>query len=139
MAFEHDIFIPTTHAPFGGVTGDFDFIKVGVNWSAAAFAMKIATAPDVAALVTLANAAAGSQGFSATYDAAYVHPETGAVVGATTIRGQIDEATLEAISWGATPVTTDLPLVYDLLVTPSGEPQRAWAYGAVTIRKGVSD
>jgi len=136
--FETDITIPTSHAPFGGATGDFDFVKIGADWSGAAFKFVVADTAG-SAKITLNGAAAGSEGISASYDADYVHPTTGAVVGATTVRGQIDETTLEALTGFPADITTPLSYIFDFLVTPSGEPQRLWAKGRVAIYKGIGD
>lgn len=138
MAFELDFTIRTRHAMWGGDTSEGDIVIMGVDWSAAAFVMAFATGPGVAAAFTLNNASAGSQGISKTYDAGYVDPETGAVVGATIIRPQIDEATLEAITpW--TPAGDPKNYSYDLLVTPSGAGQRIVCFGVATIYPGVGD
>ena len=137
MAFTWNITHNSRHTPWGGATGDADMIYLGVDWSAATFRLTLAPLPGSPALITLTNAAAGTQGISATYDAGYVHPNTGLVVGATIIRPQIDEVTFEALTWGA----TDEPLVlaHDMLITPSGEPQFVWFDGEFTIHPGVGD
>ena len=131
--------IPTRHAPFGGATGDWDIDMLGLNWSAATFVLVAAVAEGGAATFTLNNAAAGTQGVSATYDAAMVDPVSGKVTGGTTIRPQVDENTLEAIVWA--PTATDQPksLFWELLVTPSGEPQRQLCSGTLKIYPGVGD
>lgn len=139
---ELPINIPTPRAPFGGATGDGDLWRTGVNWSSgAAFVLTVRTAYGATgtALITLTGATAGTQGISATYDAGYLDPSTGAVVGGTRLRLQIDEATLEAISWGSANPDEPLELFYDLLVTPSGEPQRQLCRGPFTIYPGVGD
>lgn len=137
MAFDFNITHPSKHVPFGGASGDGDFIYLGVDLSAAAFVMTIAPQVGSAGIITLTNASAGTQGISATYNAGYVHPTTGQVVGATTVRPQIDETTFEGLTWGA----TDEPLVlaYDMLVTPSGGVQYVWFKGTFTIHPGVGD
>jgi hypothetical protein len=137
MAFEFDITHPSKHVPFGGASGDGDFVYLGVDLSAAAFRMTLAPQVGSAGVITLSNAAAGSQGISATYSPSYVHPVSGATVGATIVRPQIDETTFEALTWGA----TDEPLVlaYDMLVTPSGGVQYVWFKGNFTIHPGVGD
>lgn len=136
MAGERNWKHPTKHAPWGGGTGAGDIYKLGANWSGAAFVWAFSLTPNGAAVITLNAAAAGVQGVSATYDAGYVHPVSGEVIGATRIVPHITEATLEALTYTG---TNDLPLYYDLLVTPTGEPQRVIAYGTLTIRQGIGD
>ena len=137
MAFTFPIVHNSKHTPWGGASGDADMVVLGLDWSGAAFVFTLAPLPGSAGVITLINQPAGTQGISATYDAGYVHPNTGLVVGATIIRPQIDEATFEALTWGA----TDEPLVlaHDMLITPSGEPQFVWFDGAFTIYPGVGD
>jgi hypothetical protein len=131
--------IPTRHAPFGGATGDWDIDVLGVNWSGAAFKLTAAASEGSAALFTLNAATAGSEGVSATYDAAMVDPISGAVAGGTTIRPQVDETTLEALSWGSLALSEPLPLFWELLVTPPGEPQRQFCCGTIKLYAGVGD
>lgn len=138
MAFE----LPITafkHVQWGGAIGDGDLILLDKDWSAATFRMELRTAPGGtgSALVTLTNASAGSQGVSAAYDSGYVDPETGEAVGATVIRAQIDEATLEALSL-ASPASDPLVTYYDLHITPSALPKRVYCYGTFTIEPGVT-
>jgi hypothetical protein len=135
MAFE---FNPTAfkHVPWGGGSGLADIVVLGKDWSGATFLWQFGAATDLLIDISLANASAGSQGVSATYDAGYVHPETGAVVGATTIRPQIDEATLEALTYSG---VADLELAHTFYITPSGEPERVYCYGTMTIKQGVAD
>ncbi len=126
--------------PFGGATADRDFIVLGLDWSAADFWLQVrpAAGGSDTPLVDLATATAGSEGISADYDAAYLDPETGEEVGATIIRPQIDQATLEAISWGQIDPDQQLSLVYDLHVQPPGEPVRLFAAGAFPLQPGVT-
>ena len=132
MAFEANLTIYSSHVPWGGDTGEADIWMAAEDWSAAAFVLKI----DSPSPITLTNAAAGSQGISATYDADYVSKRTGAQVGGTCIRPLITEATLEELDFGS---GTELTFNYDLLVTPSGASQRVICFGQVTMRKGVAD
>lgn len=134
-----DIEIPTRHAPFGGATGDWDFDVLGVDWSAATYIIVAAPNEGGTASFTLNNATAGLQGVSATYDSAKVDPITGMVVGGTTVRPQVDESTLEAISWGSTSTSLPLSLFWECLVTPSGAPQRQIATGTIKLYPGVAD
>lgn len=140
MSFELPIVHMSRHVQWGGATGDADLIEMGVDWSGAAFAWNFSATPGGTPIagLALATAAAGSQGVSATYDAGYVHPESGAVVGATTMRPQIGEAALEELVWGSDPAAP-LVLYYDFLVTPSGEPQRVHCYGTFTLYPGIGD
>lgn len=131
--------IPTRHAPFGGATGEWDIDVTGVDWSGDAFVLAAAPLEGDAATFTLTNAVAGTQGVSATYDAAMVDPVSGEVTGGTTIRPQVDEATLEAISWGATSTNEPITLFWELLVTPTGQPQRQLCMGTLKLYRGVGD
>lgn len=138
MAFERNYVHRSKHAPWGGGTGAGEIVVLGKDWSGAAFKWSFGPAVGSAADITLVNAAAGAQGVSATYDANYVHPDTGAIVGATTIVPQIDEATLEGLAWGGDP-TAALVKQHELLVTPAGEPQRPYAHGTFTLYAGIGD
>lgn len=136
MAFELN-WLAWKQVPWGGATGDQDMTYYGQNWSAATFKMQIrlGLAETGAALITLTNAAAGTQGISATYNAAIIDLETGKVVGGTIIRPQIDAATLIALALGS-PVTSDVVLYADLHITPSGLPKRLVRYGTFTVKPG---
>lgn len=133
------ITIPTTYAPFGGDTGDFDFILEGENL----------TSPSAAAvLISFADRQGGTpiagltlsvgSGISLTWDAAYTD-DAGAVVGATTIRGTIAESALEAISWGQIEPDQPLNLWCDVLITPSGGAQQYLCDGPIEVIKGIGD
>lgn len=135
MAFEKEITV-LRHADWGGAIGNADIVVLGRDWSEASFLMAIAREPGATPEITLENEDAGSEGISATYDAGYVHPRSGAVVGATIIRPQINKATLEGLD-DPTPTSADMEFYYSLYVTPPDEPQRAYAYGPFTIRQGV--
>ncbi len=135
MAVEVDL-TAYKHAPFL-----FTFVMLGYDWSAATFAMEARTGKGehVAdpAPIALANATAGSEGISASYDANYIDGETCQVVGATIVTGQIDKATLEALDY-ASNEADGLVLYYDMHVTPSGEATRVWPYGTLTVEPGVT-
>lgn len=133
MAFETNISM-FKHAPWGGATGVGDIVIWGTDWSGATFSWKFGSASDLAADITLANAAAGSEGVSATYGA-YTHPISGEEGFATIIRPQIDAATLEALTYSG---VDDLSLEHTFYVTPSGEPERVLTFGTVTIEQGVN-
>jgi len=136
MAGERNWKHASKHTPWGGGTGAGRIIKLGADWSAATFVWAFATTSNGSPVITLNNAAAGTQGVSATYDANYVHPKTGQVVGATIIDPMISEATLEGLTYSG---ANDLVLYHDVLVTPSGGAQRPIAYGTLTIRQGIGD
>jgi len=138
MAFTLNYSHPSRHVPFGGATGLADIVYCLTDWSGAAFAMTFAATEGGSALITLTNQTAGTQGMSATYDAGYVHPDTGVVIGATTITPLITEVTLEGLTYPSDPLSP-LVLYYDLLVTPSGELQRVMCKGTLSVYQGVSD
>lgn len=126
--------------PLGGAPGDQDIILMGLDWSAATYSMQVrpAAGDTSTPYVNLSNAAAGSEGISASYNSGYVSPVTSTVVGATTIRPQINQATLAAI-----PLTSDDPsqpavLAYDIKVTPSGGQAQVFLYGTFTLYPGVT-
>ncbi len=119
------------------------WVFVGEDWADATFAMHVRALPGDTGtpLISLANASAGSQGISATYDGAYVYvdPETKSeeTAIATLVLCQIDEATLEALSLG-TPSDKPLVLYYDLHITPSSGVKRVAVSGTFTINPGVT-
>ena len=134
------------HVPWGGASGDQDIVIMGLNWSASTLSLQVRPTPGDTStpLVSLANAAAGSEGISVTYDAGYIYPANGphtaligTVVGATTIRPQINQATLEAIPLPSDP-TQPLGLSYDIHITPPGLPKMQLAYGSFTLFPGVT-
>lgn len=138
-AFNYDISHYSRHVPWGGAVGDADFIIFGPDYSGAAFALSLAAKPGSAAIKTIGNAAAGSEGISATFEAAFVHPVSGEQGSATIVRPQIDEVSLEGLAWGATDPAEPLVLAYDLLMTPFGAPQRAICFGTFTLYPGIAD
>lgn len=125
--------------PWGGANGEADIPVIGVDWSGATFKMELRNEPGDTgtAIVSLTNASAGAEGISATYDASYAHPETGEEVGATIIRPQINETTLEALDLAAKPAN-GLPLHYDLHVDASGLGKFVLVAGTFTIKPGVT-
>lgn len=135
MAAEIDI-TAFKHAPWGGETGDGDIVVWGQDWSGATFLWQFGSPTDLAEDISLGNASAGSEGVSATYSASYDHPTSGASGAATIIRPQINEATLEALSFTG---QEDLALEHTLYVTPSGGIRRVLAYGSFTIKQGIAD
>jgi predicted nicotinamide N-methyase len=137
-AFNYPIYHYSRHVQWGGAVGDADIILFGPDYSGATFVLTLASAPGAAAVATLNNAAAGTQGVSATFEDPFTHPTTGEVGSATIIRPQLDEATMEALTWGADPAAP-LELYYDLLMTPAGAPQRAICFGSFTLYPGIGD
>lgn len=135
MAFELNM-TAFRRAPWGGDTGLADIVVLGKDWSGATFLWRFGAPSDLAMDISLGNASAGSQGVSATYDAAYVHPTSGAVVGATTIRPQIDETTLEALSYSG---VADLELAHTFYIDPADSIELVYCYGTMTIKQGVAD
>jgi hypothetical protein len=132
MAFEKPIIHHSKHVPWGGS------IFVGEDVSTSTFKMSFAAAPGGAVLVNLNPAAAGVQGVSVAYDADFIDPESGEVVGASTITPQMAETSLEGLTWGDDPAA-DLVLHYDLTETPATGQQRIVCYGTFTIGAGVGD
>lgn len=138
MAAKFDI-TAFKRVPFGGASGNADIVILGLDWSGATFKMEIRTNPGDTgtALVSLTNASAGAQGISATYNATYAHPVTGAEVPATIIRPLINETTIEGLALGARP-SDPVDLFYDLHVTPSGSTKRVIMRGKFVIDPGVT-
>jgi hypothetical protein len=138
MATELDITVPSKRVQWGGASGEGDIVWMREDVSGATFKMEVRNEPGDtgSALLTLNSAAAGSEGISATYDAGYVHPETGEVVGATTIRLQINQATMEALATAADP-SDAVEACYDIQKTVSGVTS-LWLYGSFTYAPGVT-
>ena len=137
-AFSYPIIHYSRHVPWGGATGDADIIMFGPDYTSGTFQLAIAAAAGSAALISLTKQAAGTQGVSATFEDPFTHPITSEVGSAMIIRPQVDEASFEALVWGSDP-TAPLELYYDLLMTPTGLPQRAVCFGTFTLYPGVSD
>ncbi len=135
--FEWDFTHYSRHVPWGGDTGDGDIIVLGKDWSGAAFAWTFADSQGGAALISLVNAAPGSQGVSAVYDPEYVDPESGEVTGATIITPLIAEAALEGLTYGSPAAAKTLS--HDLIITPPGLQQFVYCWGKMTIEVGVGD
>jgi hypothetical protein len=128
------------HNPWGGADGDEDWVFIGEDLHDGTFAMQVRGAPGEvsAALVTLVNAAAGSQGLSAVYDATFPDPDTGEIVGGTILTPLITKTTLEGLSWGQCDPARALPLAYDLQVTPAGGARKLRVRGAFVLNPGVT-
>lgn len=119
------------------------WVFIAEDWDDAAFSMQIRHLPgDTGApLISLANASAGSQGISCTFDDSYVYTDPwlkeDVTAEASLVLVQINEATLEALSLG-TPYDQPVCLHYDLHVTPSGGVKRIAAQGKFIINPGVT-
>lgn len=135
MAEEIDI-TAFKHVPWGGDTGDGDIVVWDEDLSGATFLWAFGAASDLAQDIALANAAAGSQGVSASYSASYTHTKTGQVGAATLIRGQIDESTMEGLTYSG---VADLELEHALYVTPASGLEFVLAFGTMTIKQLVAD
>jgi hypothetical protein len=102
------------------------------NFSAATFAAQVRAYKDApgSALITLANATAGSQGISCTY------------AGTTsTILLQIDEATIDALlpyPTNGVKQGADVVLYWDFIVTGGGLIKTRLLQGTFTIEPGVT-
>lgn len=120
---------------------DDDVPIIGENLTGATFAMHIRSHPGDTGtpLVSLANAAAPSQGVSVTYNAAYQYQDGAELITApaSLIRICIDEVTLEALSLG-TPYDEPVDLHYDLHTTPSGGAKRVQFGGNFILKPGVT-
>lgn len=137
-AFNYPIEHYSRHTQWGGAVGDADVIMFGPDYSDAAFVLALSASAGGAVLKQIINAAAGSEGVSATFEANFTHPTTGEVGSATIVRPQINEVSFEALTWG-TDASAPLTLNYDLLMTPVGAPQRAVCFGTFTLYPGISD
>ena len=116
-----------------------DLAVEGADYSSATFKMEIRQKPGDSGspIVTLGNAAAGSEGISCTYNTAYVDPETGETYPASVILFQINEATMEGLGLG-NPTASAVECSYDLHVTPSGGSKFVLCYGAFNYSPGVT-
>jgi hypothetical protein len=134
MAAELNIVVRSKRVPW------IDDLPVeGPDYSGATFKMELRQNPGDtgSALVSLTNAAAGSQGISATYDPDYADPETGEAFAATVLLFQIDETTMEGLA-SATPADADIVLHYDVHVTPVAGTKFLLCYGTFTYGPGVT-
>ncbi len=135
MPFEQNL-SAFKHASWGGTNGLADLVRLGDDWSQTAFTWALSSSPGGTNVLTLTAAPEGQQGISAAYEAQYVHPVTGDVVGATIIRPQIDQASFEAIADTA-PHDAQIVLHHTLYAAPPGEPRRVLCFGNFTIKKGA--
>ena len=133
MSFKRN-FVAFASAVWGGASGRVSITVLGVDLSGADYDWSFATSDGPTPVITLEVAAAGSQGISRTYDANIVHPLSGAVVGGTRIVPQIDENTLEGLTFSG---ASDLVLVHTLYETPAGGSKRVLCYGTFTVKQGA--
>jgi hypothetical protein len=131
MAFELPI-IAFRHAPWGGR----QLTLIADDWSDADFEWAFSVKPGMAPLITLESGPAGSQGIFAVHDPDYVHPRTGAVVGATEIIPLINEVTLEALP-NPEPASADIVLYHTLYATPADGLKVPVCFGSFTIKQGA--
>lgn len=113
-----------------------DLVFVGPDYSAAAFAMQIRQhwGDTGTALLT--------PSLSATYDPAYIYydPRRKLTVGpvpATIVAIGVTEADVEALPFAAEE-EKPLELVYDMHITPTGEPKRVAVAGKFTVYPGAT-
>lgn len=125
--------------PWGGDTGEADFVEAGVDLSGADFRMEIREqlGASATAAIVLTKQAAGTQGISAQYVANYAHPTEGDLGPATIIRPYITEANMEGLAL-ASPESADKVWYYDLHVTPVGGLKYVYAYGTFTVKPGAT-
>lgn len=133
MAFTKN-YVAFKSAVFGGASGRVFIDVLGKNLSGATFAWAFSRTNGGTPEFTLTNAAAGTQGISATYDAGMVRPDNGAVVGGTRIVPQIDEATLEGLTFAG---AADLELIHTLYETAVGGSKRVRCEGVLTVKQGA--
>lgn len=104
----------------------------GQDFTGATFLMHFRNLPGDTGtpIIALSNASAGTQGLS-------VSVATVSGVPTSTLTIQIDEATLEALPFGA-PADDYLKLHYDLHITPSGGVKKVWLRGLFYVDPGVT-
>ena len=114
MCVNIDLMTCTKRVPFVA-----QFVLEGPNYSAATFRLQIRNLPGDTGtpIVSLANAAAGLQGISASYNAAYTHPTTGRVFAATVITVTISKTTMSALA-ASSPTSSAVTNHYDMIVEP---------------------
>lgn len=128
------------HAGWGSAAGDGEITLLGVNYSAAAVQMQIRPAAGDTAtpLIALANGVAGAEGIYVFYDAAYLHPVTGATVGASLLQPRIDQATMAALPYAPDDPAQPLVLAYDIRIAPVDAPPFILIGGQFTVYPGVT-
>lgn len=113
-----------------------DIRFVGPNFTGGTFALQVRLLPGTAgsALIGLTNQTAGTQGLS-------VVVTTEAGVSVSTLKIQIDEATIDTLlpaSSNGQKAGTDVSLFYDLIITGGGLPKTRWLEGRFIIAEGVT-
>lgn len=107
------------------------------DYSSATFQMQIRNEPgDQGAPLVGLGAFASGQGISCTYDPEFPDPEDGEP-GASIIRIQIAEATLEGLPYASDPAA-ERRFFYDLHVTPAGGTKYVFSAGAFVVVPGVT-
>lgn len=116
------------------------FELLGIDLSAATFDMQVRPAPGDTGtpLIALTDADPGATGINATYSATYLHPVTGAQVGATIVVVQINQGSLQDLPFSPDDPACPLVLAYDLRVTPQYGPRFILAQGTFTLTPGVT-
>ena len=133
--------IPLTaykHVPF--VSENIQIIGPNITSANALMQIRVKQGDEGSALVTLNKAAQGLQGVSLTYNPAYTYQDaSGNAVAttATTVLIQIDETTLEALSFN-NPKNSPLTLSYDIHLTKSGDRKRLFCEGQFIIIPGTT-
>lgn len=135
MAFERD-FIAFKNAVWGGLSGRVSITVTDEDLSGADFAWAFSATEGASADITLTDEAAGTEGISATYDPDFVDPQTRVVVGGTVIVPQIDQDTLEGLTFA---VADDLELVHTLYYTPLGGSKTVLCFGKLTVKQGAEN
>lgn len=116
-----------------------DVAILGPDYTGASFLMHIRNklGDSGSPLISLANASAGSQGISVSYQPSYIYNDEGDVAPASVILIQIDESTLESLALN-NPTAKPVELAYDLHITPSGGIKRVELFGQFLINPGVT-
>lgn len=110
------------------------------NYSGATALMEVRPQPgaDGTPVLSLSTTLASGQGIVITYDAGYTIEHQGTThTGASLIQILINEATLEALSYAASP-ETDAVYSYDMHITPSGGKKFVAVSGSFTVSPGVT-
>ncbi|WP_226634507.1 hypothetical protein [Novosphingobium profundi] len=124
------------HADWGGSDGSEIVAFLGEDLTQAHFAWSFADRAGGNVLLTLEATTEGLQGLVARYEPDYVHPVSGAVVGATLLIPQIDRETLLALD---TPGETgaDIVLFHTLYLTRDSGLKHAEFAGNFRIMQGA--
>lgn len=114
MCIDIDLLACSKRVPFVA-----QFVLEGPNYSAATFRMQVRylQGDTGTPIISLANAGAGLQGISASYNAAYTHPTTGRVFAATVITVTISKATMTTLA-ASSPTSGSVVTRYDMIIEP---------------------